>query len=77
MKKKAKKTKYNLLMYVANSSPKIKRFDDIKDLNSFVAKFDLKYPDATAGETGYWIDYAVTGITGELISNKALSFRVT
>ena len=77
MKKKTKKTKYNLLMYVVNCSQKIKRFDDIKDLNKFVAKFDLKYPDAMAAETGYWIDYAVTGVTGEFIPNKSLNFKAT
>ncbi len=67
MKKKSQKTKkYNLLMYVADSSPKIKRFDSMEKMGKFVEKFHKKYPEHMCANSGYWIDYVVTGVTGEV-----------
>lgn len=73
-KAKATKTKkttvsggYNLVMYVANCTPKIKKFADLKKANAFVKKFQKQYPDSLAMDTGYWIDYMVQDVHGEVV----------
>ncbi len=64
MKKKNKE--YQLLMYVENSCPRIKKFDTKKQMGQFVESFQKQYPDHMAMESGYWIDYCIFGVTGEV-----------
>lgn len=66
MKKTNKSQKYNLLVYVLDSSTKIKKFSTTKAMGSFIDKFLKKYPDYTSVESGNWIDYAITDISGEV-----------
>lgn len=72
-KKSTKKTKtvkknepYHLLMYVDDCSPKIKRFENTKDMEKFVLEFQKENPDHLAVESGSWIDYAVFDVTGKV-----------
>lgn len=65
MKKKTVKP-YHLVMYVENSTPFIKKFVSLKKTQEFVDKFEKKYPDEAAMESGYWIDFVITGVTGKL-----------
>lgn len=64
--KKNKSSKYNLLMYVEKSSPKIKRFESLEEMGKFVEKFQKKHPDHMSTNADNWVDYAVTDITGEV-----------
>jgi hypothetical protein len=68
MKKKAKKTKktpkFHLCVYVEDCGTKIKKFSTVKALNDFVLDFTAQYPDQREGDN--WIDYVVTGVTGEI-----------
>jgi len=67
MKKKSKSNKkYHILTYTLNSTPKMKRFDSTKEMGDFIDKFNKKHPDYAAIESGDWIDFAVTGITGDV-----------
>ncbi len=69
-KSNAKKIKnseaYHILMYMEDSSPKIKKFKTTDELGKFVDKFNKKHPDYASPDSGYWIDLAVTGVTGEI-----------
>lgn len=53
-------------MYVVDSSPKMRKFKSLEDMATFVDKFQKKYPDHMAMESGHWIDYVITGVTGEV-----------
>lgn len=53
-------------MYVEKCSPKIKRFDSTKDLIKFTEEFWAKHPEHLNPNSDYWIDYAVTGVTGDV-----------
>lgn len=73
MKKKTKKSSkksdtgpYHLLMYVLNSSPKLKRFYAMEEMEIFINKFHKKYPEVEAASSGYWIDFIVTNISGDV-----------
>jgi len=69
--KKAKKTtrkgkKYNLLMYVEDCNPKIKRFDSPKEVGEFICEFNKKHPDYMSPDSDNWIDYCILGVVGEV-----------
>jgi hypothetical protein len=64
MKKKFKE--YNLLVYVDDSELKMKKFDSFEEMGKFVEKFQKKYPDHLASDSGYWIDYCITKIHGDV-----------
>ena len=67
--KKAKPTKskeYHLLAYVLDSEPKLKRFDSKEQLGAFIDQFLIIYPDYASIDSGCWVDYAITNITGEV-----------
>jgi hypothetical protein len=64
-KKKAKE-KYHLLMYCEDSAPMIKKFDTTEKLSKFIQDFQKRYPDHMSLDSGYWIDYAVTEVEGEV-----------
>jgi hypothetical protein len=53
-------------MYVEDSSPKIKKFVSMKDMEKFVADFEKKYPDPDGPRDGNWIDYCVTEVSGKI-----------
>ena len=61
--KKVNKTK-NLVMYVENSSPKAKFFDDVTSAMNFVELFKATNP---VPMDGYWVDYVIADIKGEII----------
>ena len=56
--------KINFVLYVENSSPRLKKFNSIKTLRKFVADFQKKHRD-TGLEDGYWLDLVATDV-GEL-----------
>lgn len=64
--KKKKAEVYHLLMYVVNSNPKIKRFDSVEKMAKFVEAFQKKHPDHLASESGDWIDYCITKVSGDV-----------
>lgn len=64
MKKKTKE--YNLLVYVDDSILKMKKFYSFEEMGKFVAKFQKKYPDHLASDSGYYIDYCITKIRGDI-----------
>lgn len=67
MKKKTEANKpYNLLVYVENCSTKMKKFDSTDKMGKFVEKFQKKYPDHLAIDSGYWIDHCIMGVTGPI-----------
>lgn len=68
MKKKVSKKgePYHLLVYVLDSSSKIKRFDSTLEMGKFIDDFYKKYPDYLDTYSDNWIDYTITGITGEV-----------
>ena len=68
MKKKTSKTTkpYHLLMYVLNCESKIKKFSTTDEMGKFIDKFNKKYPEALASESGNWTDYAITDISGDV-----------
>jgi hypothetical protein len=57
---------YHLLMYVEDSSPKIKKFSTTKALGTFIDKFLKKYPDYASHSSGHWIDFSVTNVSGRV-----------
>ena len=57
---------YHLLMYVEDSMPKIKKFSTTKAMGTFIDKFLKKYPGYASIESGHWIDYSVTNVSGEV-----------
>jgi hypothetical protein len=66
IKKTEKNNSYNLLMYTEDSSPKIKRFNTLQQAQDFVDKFNKKYPDHMSFDSGSWIDYLVTEVSGNV-----------
>lgn len=68
MKKKSKKNNkpYHLLVYVANCVTKIKRFESTDKMGKFIDDFNKEYPDSDAADTGYWVDYAITNVEGDV-----------
>ena len=69
-KKKAEvresKQNRNVVLYVENCTPKGKVFADSKSLESFVKKFNKKYPRETSLYDGNWIDVIITDIRGSI-----------
>jgi hypothetical protein len=66
-KKSAKKTdSFNLLVYVEKCSPKMKKFESEREMGEFIDNFYKTYPDYMSSDSDYWIDFAVTGVTGEV-----------
>jgi len=65
-KKIEKQELYHLLMYVEDSSPKLKRFDTTKEMGKFMDDFNKLHPDYASIESGYWLDYAITGVNGDV-----------
>lgn len=68
-KKKTNKKAYHLVFYVENCTPYVRRYGDKEKLKKFVAKFMKKHPSAEAiyGTSGYWVDYAVFDIKGDIV----------
>jgi len=64
MNKKSKKP-YHLLYYVVGCSPKMKKFNTINGLNTFIKEFKKTYPHQEQGDN--WVDFYVTNITGEIV----------
>lgn len=65
-KKTEKQEPYHLLMYVEDSNPKIKRFKTTDELGRFIDDFNKKWPDQEAMDSGYWMDYCISNITGDI-----------
>jgi len=65
--KKNKKQPSHLLFYVENCESKVQRFYDKKKLAHFVNKFLKKYPREDSPTTGYWVDYAVFDVHGDIV----------
>lgn len=71
-KKSTKSTKtkknesYNLLYYVSNSTPHMKKFETVYEMNKFIKRFQKKYPDDMSRNSGSWIDHAVHNVRGEI-----------
>lgn len=63
---KKKKDSYNLLFYVVNSTPTMKKFDTMEEMGEFVEKFQKKYPDHMSIDSGHWIDYVISDVRGEI-----------
>ena len=59
-----KKKSYNLLMYVVDCSPRIKKFGSLKEMQTFIDDFNKKYPEEHYGDN--WIDYVVTNVHGSV-----------
>ena len=57
---------YNLLVYVLNSTPHMRKFDTMEQMGKFVEKFQKKYPDYMSIDSGNWIDYVISDIRGEI-----------
>lgn len=64
-RKKANKI-YHILKYVTHDDNKIKSFDSIEELGSFIDNFYKEYPNYADFDSPNWIDYAITGITGDI-----------
>lgn len=62
---KSKKS-FHFLMYVEDSSPKIKRFNTKDQMHKFVNEFQSKYPDHMTLDSGYWIDFCVFDVHGDI-----------
>lgn len=64
---KAKKGEvYQILVYMEEGETKLKRFRTTDELGKFIDAFNKVHPESQAGETGYWTDFAITGITGDV-----------
>jgi hypothetical protein len=64
-KKKIQKVKsQNLVLYVENSTPNMKLFSDPKKAIKFADKFTKDNPNPM---DGYWVDFVITDIRGEII----------
>ena len=61
-----KNEEYSLLHYVEGCSPKLKRFSSSKEMGKFVDEFYKKYPDYMEEYSDNWVDFAITGIKGEV-----------
>ena len=57
------KKKYHLVHYVEDCSSRLKKFSSFKAMKKFIIDFKAKHKDAD----DFWIDYAVTDITGAFI----------
>ena len=53
-------------MYVEDSEPKLKKFKTTLELGKFIDAFNKDHPEAEASNSGYWTDYCVTNITGDI-----------
>lgn len=60
-KKNSKTEAYHLLIYVLDSTQRIKKFKTMKDMQKFVEDFESKY---TNPNDGYWIDYCIENVSG-------------
>ena len=62
-----KKSKtYQLLMYVADGTPTFKKFETTKEMGKFMDDFNKQHPDYASGDSGWWLDYAVTEVSGDI-----------
>ena len=57
---------YHILMFVQDSTPYIKKFKTTDEMGKFIDAFNKKYPDEQAINSGYWLDFCITDITGDL-----------
>lgn len=65
--KKSPKKGYNLLIYVEDSNPRIKQFDTQEALGKFADNFIKEHPEYASADSDCWLDYAITGVTGEVV----------
>lgn len=64
--------KFHILYLIEGCSPKLRKFKTIKALKAFVEGFEKKHK----GHDDYWIDYAVTNVTGEiLIYDESVDYK--
>lgn len=74
-KKKARKTRKsvtknrNMVLYVEDSTMKVRIFKDAGSANKFAEDFKRNNPDPYSG---YWVDLLVTNIKGEITSLDSL-----
>jgi hypothetical protein len=70
MKKKKAKAKsnkpYHLLVYIEKCSTKMKKFDTKEEMGRFVDDFNKKHPDYADQYSDYWVDYAITDVSGDI-----------
>ena len=74
MKKKAtkkpeKKTpsigSYHMVYYVEDSTPAMRKFNTLEDMETFFKEFEARYPKECEWD-GYYLDFCVTNIFGEI-----------
>lgn len=66
MKKLKKNEVYHVLMYVEDTERKIKKFKTTEELGKFIDTFNKKHPEYASIDSGYWTDFAITGVTGDM-----------
>lgn len=64
--KKNSNSPYNLLVYVEYASAKIKRFETTEEMGAFVDNFYKEHPDYADYGSDFWIDYAITDVSGDV-----------
>ena len=61
-----KQSVHHILKYTENCSPKLKRFESTKEMGKFMDSFNKEHPDSEAEDTGYWLDFAIVGVIGQV-----------
>lgn len=57
----------HMILYVEDSSPMVKLFKTEAQLGKFIIDLKAKWGDKYCDEHGYWIDYTITGIQGDVL----------
>lgn len=67
-KKKPSKryVEYQVLVYIANGETRVKRFDTEQEMGEFIDGFLKEHPEYQSSHSDYWIDFALTGVTGDI-----------
>lgn len=68
MKKTKTKSKkeHCILSYIEGSDTKLKKFTSTEKMGKFVDDFYKKYPNYASYESDNWIDFAITGVSGDV-----------
>lgn len=65
VKKKVTKKPYHVVYYTVDSTPAMRKFNSIEDMETFFKEFKKRYPKEDK-LSGTFLDFSITNISGEI-----------
>lgn len=66
MKKKKAVAPYHILVYIEKCEQRIKKFKTEKEMGKFIDNYYKLHPEYADKYSDYWVDFAVTNISGDV-----------